>query len=112
MGPLPQVNEGWDIQVEHGDYFALFEKVPRKTRSPFSFDKATSGLASASLGNADQGPPALSSSMSTPACLGLFLPPPSAIHYSGDQGAPSNDQVWSSSQLQMDRYQVFPTQMR
>ena len=25
-----------DIQVEHGDYFVLFEKVPRKTRSlPF-----------------------------------------------------------------------------
>ena len=48
-----------DIQVEHGDYFVLFEKVPRKTRSPISFDKATSGLASVSLGNADQGPPAL-----------------------------------------------------
>ena len=52
-----------DIQVEHGDYFVLFEKVPKKTRSPSSFDKATSGLASDTLGNADQEPPALPSSM-------------------------------------------------
>ena len=45
-----------DIQVEHGDFFALYEKAPRKTRSPSSFNKATSGIASVSLGNADQGP--------------------------------------------------------
>ena len=64
--------------VEHGDYFVLFEKVPRKTRSPFSLDETTSELTSASLGNADQRPPAFSSSLSTPACLGLFLPPPSS----------------------------------
>ena len=31
-----------DIQVEHGDYFVLFEKVPRKTKSLFSFDETTS----------------------------------------------------------------------
>ena len=46
------------IQVEHDDYFVLFEKVPKKTRFPSSFDKATSGPASESIGNADQEPPA------------------------------------------------------
>ena len=97
-----------DIQVEHGDYFVLFEKVPRNTRSPFSFDEATSGLTSASLGNADQRPPALSSSLSTPACLGLFLPPPSSSHYSEDQSAPSDDQLLSPSQLEMDSIPSVP----
>ena len=42
------------IQVEHGDYFALFEKVPKKTRFPSFLDKATSGPASESIRNADQ----------------------------------------------------------
>ena len=46
------------IQVEHGDYFVLFEKVPKKTRFPPSFDKVTSGPASESIGNADQEQPA------------------------------------------------------
>ena len=45
------------IQVEHGDYFALFDKVPKNTR-PSSLDKATSGPASESIRNADQKPPA------------------------------------------------------
>ena len=90
-----------DIQVEHGDFFVLYEKVPRKTRSPSSSDKATSGIIPASQGTADQGSSACSPSISTPACLGLFLPSPATISYSGDQGASSDDQGWSPSQLQL-----------
>ena len=78
------------IQVEHGDFFALFEKVPKKTRFPSSLDKATSRPASESIRNADQEPPAWPSLMSAPACLGLLRPPPTTV--SGDQGASSGDQ--------------------
>ena len=110
MGPLPQFNESWARRYSSGTWRLLcpFEKVPRKTRFPFSFDEATSGLTSASLGNADQRPPALSSSLSTPACLGLFLPPPSSSHYSEDQSAPSDDQLLSPSQLEMDSIPSVP----
>ena len=90
------------IQVEHGDYFVLFEKVPRKARSPISLNKATLGLVSDSSGNAGQGPLIRPSSNSTPACLGLFLPGTSTILYAGDQGTSSDDQAWSPTQLQMD----------
>ena len=41
-----------------------------------------------------------SSSISTPACLGSFLPSPATIFNSCDQGTFSDDQVWSPSQLQ------------
>ena len=94
------------IQVEHGDYFALFEKVPKKTRFPSSLDKATSGPASESIRNADQEPPAWPSLMSTPACLGLLRPPPTTI--SGDQGASSDDQVWSPTPLQLEGIPSVP----
>ena len=100
------------IQVEHGDYFVLFEKVPRKARSPISFNKATLGLVSEPPGNAGQGPLVMPSSMSTPAGLGLFLPPPSTILFAGDQGTSSDDQAWSPTQLQMDDIPSASCQMR
>ena len=96
-----------DIQVEHGDYFVLFEKVPRNTRFLLSCDEVTSGLTSASLGNSDQRTPALSSSLSTPAGLGLFLPPNYSSLYSEDQSAP-DDQFLSPSQLEMDSVPSVP----
>ena len=52
-------------------------KVPRKARSSITFNKATLGLVSEFPGNAGQGPLLMPSSMSIPAGLGLFLPPPS-----------------------------------
>ena len=59
------------------------------------------GIVPAYQGTADQGLSSFSSSISTPACLGLFLPSPATISNSGDQGASSDDQVWSPSQLQL-----------
>ena len=47
--------------------------------------------------------------MSTPACLGLLLPSPTTISYSGDQRASSDDQVWSSSQLQLEGIPSVPS---
>ena len=90
------------IQVEHGDYFVLFEKGPRKARSPSRYNKATLGLVSESSGNADQGPLLMPYTMSTPAGPGLFLPSPSTIISAGEQGTPSDDQAWSPTQLRMD----------
>ena len=89
-----------DIQVEHGDFFALYEKVPRKTWSSSASDMVTSGMVPAYQGSADQGLLSFSSSISTPACLGSFLPSPATIFNSCDQGTFSDDQVWSPSQLQ------------
>ena len=63
-------------------------------------DMVTSEIVPAYQGSADQGLLSFSSSSSTPACLGLFLPSPATISNSGDQGASSDDQVWSPSQLQ------------
>ena len=96
-----------DIQVEHGDYFVLFEKVPRNTRFLLSCNEGTSGLTSASLGNSDQRTPALSSSLCSPVGLDLFLPPNYSSLYSEDQSAP-DDQFLSPSQLEMDSMPSVP----
>ena len=88
--------------MEHGDYFVLFEKGPRKAKSPSRYNKATVGLFSESSGSADQGPLLMPYTMSTPAGLGLFLPSSSTIFSAGDQGTPYDDQAWSPTQLRMD----------
>ena len=90
-----------EIQVEHGDFFVLYEKVPRKSWSPPSLDKVTSEIVPSFQGTIDHRLSSCSSSTSTPACLGLLFPSPTVISNSGDQGASSDDQVWSPSQLQL-----------
>ena len=42
-----------DIQVEHGDFFVLYEKVPRKSWSPPSLDKVTSEIVPTLQGTID-----------------------------------------------------------
>ena len=97
-----------DIQVEHGDFFALYEQVPGKKWSPSAPDMVTSGMVLAYQGSADQGLWSSSSSISTPVCQGLFLPSPSTISNSCDQGGFSDDQGWSPSQLQPGGIPIAP----
>ena len=72
-----------DIQVEHGDFFVLYEKVPRKSWSP-SLEKVTSEIVPTLQGTFDHRLSSCSSSTSTPACLGLLFPSPTVISNSGD----------------------------
>ena len=88
------------IQVEHGDYFDLFEKEPRKARSSSRYNKATLGLSS-EFGNADQWP-LMTQPMSTPAGPGLFLPSSSTIISARDQIFHADDQPWSPTQSHPD----------
>ena len=86
------------IQVEHGDFFALYEKVPGKKWSPSAPVMDTSGMV----------PCVSSSSISTPACQDLLLPSASTISNSRDQGGFSDDQVWSPSHLQPGGIPIAP----
>ena len=86
--------------MEHGDYFDLFEKEPRKPRSSSRYNKATLGLSS-DFGNADQWP-LMTQPMSTPAGPSLFLPSSSTIISARDQIFHADDQPWSPTQSHPD----------
>ena len=96
------------IQVEHGDFFALYEKVPGKKWSPSAPVMDTSGMVLAYQGSADPGLWSSSSSISTPACQDLLLPSASTISNSRDQGGFADDQVWSPSHLQPGGIPIAP----
>ena len=91
------------IQVEHGDFFALYERVPGKKWPPSAPASDTPGMVLASQGPADPGSWSSSSSIGSLLCQSLLLPSTSTISNSRDQGGFSADQLRFPPHLQLGR---------